>query len=578
MALVPSDRSSARYALGVAVLVGVVGVFAVLRATHEYRWSAWALGDAQNLNAALHFAREGFRTHYFLPYFHPGYLGQVVGTASYLGYYTHYPPLFVIFNGVVATLFDENLFVLKSVSILVSMAALACWYLVASRLFARPVAFLSTLFVGTSVAFLEYVDSLTNMPGDEFLRAAALLLFLSADQPPRRAAGKRTAVLAATWIVVFLQSFNSFDYIIFLQVFFWGYYLLTRGPHALPYARLLLLATAPAAGFLVHFAQNAAALGVGEAYRDLAGIFWHRTLDLRAVSIFELPRLVWGYFRINFPHVSSSLQSGYGFDVSALLLLAVVVLLLRPDHAASQRAGALDVNRALLLLAVCSVTFWMFLMGRVFPYMHLHALPIVGSLFGLTVICCWRLLREPSAGIRRWAGIIGLVACLLPALDRLSYVRAYPNLLDPSRVWLMDVPREEMIAGLEVSKKIRDRTRYGDIVMVPFRGLLDWHGGQEVNALYEYYSQRRNEAIGWNVGEFQDRRAFLESYRTKLRSEQGVEIKLYAVVQVDAGPDDERARLYEYLTTAYRREALGERWLLVHLDEPIADHANRQGL
>ena len=55
-------------AAALILFLSCLGLFAGWRARSDYRWSAWAIGDAQNMNAAVHFANEGFAKHYFLTY------------------------------------------------------------------------------------------------------------------------------------------------------------------------------------------------------------------------------------------------------------------------------------------------------------------------------------------------------------------------------------------------------------------------------------------------------------------------------------------------------------------------------
>jgi hypothetical protein len=138
----------------------------------------------------------------------------------------------------------------------------------------------------------------------------------------------------------------------------------------------------------------------------------------------------------------------------------------------------------------------------------------------------------------------------------------------------MEVPREEMIEGLEISKAVKEKTRFGDIVMVPFRGL--WDGGREVNPLYEYYSERRNEPLGATIHEFEDKRASLEAYRTKLASDRGVAVKLFAVVRADADADTGRSLLYRNLLARSHAEPLGGNWRLVDLDQAAGDQEERR--
>lgn len=79
----------------ILIFISIVMIYGMMRSKYDLRWSSWALGDAQNLNAANHFVEEGFKEHYFLPYYHAGYLGKSQGNESKTGYYTRYPPLSV---------------------------------------------------------------------------------------------------------------------------------------------------------------------------------------------------------------------------------------------------------------------------------------------------------------------------------------------------------------------------------------------------------------------------------------------------------------------------------------------------
>src|SRR5437870_1394709 len=106
------------YDIAAVLFISALFLFSTLRARYNLRWSSFALADAQNVTAAMHFAQEGFRTHYFLTYNHPGYLGQHSRNESGLGYEPHYPSLSAVLNGVLIRCFGENLFILRWVAIL----------------------------------------------------------------------------------------------------------------------------------------------------------------------------------------------------------------------------------------------------------------------------------------------------------------------------------------------------------------------------------------------------------------------------------------------------------------------------
>lgn len=62
-------------------------------------YSIWAFGDAQSYNAGVHFAREGFFAHYFLPMVSPGVPNSLIPNNGPNGHYANYPMLEPILNG-----------------------------------------------------------------------------------------------------------------------------------------------------------------------------------------------------------------------------------------------------------------------------------------------------------------------------------------------------------------------------------------------------------------------------------------------------------------------------------------------
>lgn len=69
-------------------------------------FSLWAYGDAQMLNAGIHFAREGFLANNFLPLVNPGSPHSLIENNGTNGRYFHYPALHALVVGVIVKLVD----------------------------------------------------------------------------------------------------------------------------------------------------------------------------------------------------------------------------------------------------------------------------------------------------------------------------------------------------------------------------------------------------------------------------------------------------------------------------------------
>lgn len=155
-----------------------VMAFGFIRTKYDLRWSAWAVGDAQAVNAARHFAREGFAYNYFLEYYHPGFLGKSIGNESPVGYYTRYPPFCSVWNGLLIRYFDASLRTLQCVSIVFYVLALLFAYLSFGLFFSKRAAFFSTVFISISPGYLQMMGCLAAYPYSEFFRFSIIYVFL----------------------------------------------------------------------------------------------------------------------------------------------------------------------------------------------------------------------------------------------------------------------------------------------------------------------------------------------------------------------------------------------------------------
>ncbi|MEW6041035.1 MAG: hypothetical protein AB1633_05900, partial [Elusimicrobiota bacterium] len=217
-----------------AVFLLIIAVFSVLRAKTD-RWNLWGFGDAQELNAAIHYVNEGFLKHFFLPIYNPGYLGLGGWNMSEPGYYTHYHGLPSTILGAGIKIFGENRFLFRCIMIFLSVIGLLFWFRTVSVLFNEKNALIFVIFMGISTSFLDLIDGLCGVSYDEFYLPAAIYFFILADR------NKKPFFLLFTWFFTFLQSINTFDYYIFLQVFFAGYFLLLKKESPFPYKKIIFL-------------------------------------------------------------------------------------------------------------------------------------------------------------------------------------------------------------------------------------------------------------------------------------------------------------------------------------------------
>lgn len=375
------------------------------------------------------------------------------------------------------------------------------------------------------------------------------------------------------WVFVFLQSFNSFDYILFLQLFFVGYYFLKRG-RTFPYKRLIFFATAPVAGFLLHFMQNAVALGGAyNAYKDLRDVFSGRFIAVTTYHPFYLMETIGAMFAGLDKWLSVGFGSGFGYIFLMLAVFLFLEFLNRKnklDRTELGNGAGLSPNRFFLLFTICSIVWWL-LMIQATPsfarYMVRHAFPVVGVLFAVVITSSLEFARKKDNDpLLRFGAVIVIMASIwTPFINTAWYLREYPNLMQPKKVWALYLPLDTLIKGIEVSKKIREKTSYGDIVLVPRQFVLKkTRGGNQIYPLFEYYSQRRMEFLGESIVEFREQLEALQRYREEVPKfdKKAGRIKLFALMERDMNLDLQRY----LLLNSQSKEIVNDKWFLFDLD------------
>ena len=136
----------------------------------------------------------------------------------------------------------------------------------------------------------------------DFLRSLILFTFvLMVGSSDRK---KREKFLILLWSLLFIQTWIGLDCIIYLFLFFSLYRFFRKRPgKPISITALLVLGSAPVAGFLLHLLQNAWYFGsLSLAFHDLKDSFLKRT-----IGGYELPQglnfLAWFKYVIlrNFP-------------------------------------------------------------------------------------------------------------------------------------------------------------------------------------------------------------------------------------------------------------------------------------
>lgn len=490
-------------------------VFSLARARNPLRWSAWAMGDAQNLSAALHFANEGFLTHKFLTYNHPGYLGRHSRNESNLGYEPHYPSLSAAINGALIRRFGENLALLRGIAIAFSVPALLLWYAVCRHFFVRPVALAGMVFIGASVSYLEFVDCLSPYSYSEFFRLGAMASFLYSERLlSRRKAWASGLFIGLTWILTFLEAMNSNDYIVFLQIFFVGYYILDRR-RPFPYLKCAILASAAAGAFALRFYQISLVLGSGDAVQE-----WTSRSLLSGEKTAPLQKGIgaflsfWTYFaRTMEDHM---VRSNFGFGFGAVfLMLAWCWALLESygDRLFAPGRQSWTLGRVFLLFLVPSLSWWILFSNHTaaFFYTPRHIYPFLGALLGTAFYIALRAVREKRSPFHVWAGGFALAGILWsPVLLTGKYLKEYPNLINPQARAQMgdwkDLTTQDIGKWTENFEALREVTDYGDVII-----FMDKRG-EYAGDFFEYPSQRRLE-FAESLADLQEKRRMLLEYR-----------------------------------------------------------------
>ncbi|MCX6813452.1 MAG: hypothetical protein NTV77_03175 [Candidatus Azambacteria bacterium] len=276
------------------IFLTIIATFLIVWALPE---NVTEVDSSQTLLAARYFARDGFFKHYFLQlpsgygkitqYFDDPELQQHAGgtvSGSLIGkkmYYTHFPNFYIIPTVLMMKLGIESLFLLRLLSIILSLLSLIFLYvfikLVSNN---KYIAFIAVLYFGISQVFLVSAKVLYFIPMENMLRFLILMLSIFAINRIKSAVVSSQITrryILSIWVVYFLLALTSFSSTFFIFTYLVGlsaiYLYKLPFPHKIRTFLLLVIlwASAPILGFALQIIQNVAYLGWYNMWFDIYG-------------------------------------------------------------------------------------------------------------------------------------------------------------------------------------------------------------------------------------------------------------------------------------------------------------------
>jgi len=345
----------------------------------------WA--DADILIAANNFAKFGFIKTRFLPFFE-------AEIDAPKGPYLHYPPLGTIINGGLRILFkNDALYLFRGFALFFSLLNLLFWYLFIKR-FSGSVffAFLAGVFYLFNPFFIYGADSLGQISYADSFRSAILFVFIVfIDAVPKR----KSPVLLLLWSLFFLESLISYEYILYLFLFFILFKIIFKvKKDSLSFKSILVLFSAPVCGFLLHFLQNIWYLGnISLVLQDFRKIALER-IGASQDSAFALTISNW-WQQVLTRNFSLVLIFNY-----FLLFLGLFAAYLFYQRLSVKYRRQINLNlRLLLVLGTCGISWYTVFPSHALAHAYVlflvrHLLPVAALVFALFFYVAFFFIKE----------------------------------------------------------------------------------------------------------------------------------------------------------------------------------------
>lgn len=350
--------------------------------------------DVNVLNAGNNFIRFGFIKCKFLAVFEPN-------PNSPSDAYTHFPPLIDIINGLLRAVFHiDSLYFFRAVSLFSSFLNLIFWYFFIKLFTNNPwIALISTVFYLSNPLFIFGVDSLSVHCYSELLRSLIFFILIVLTNTQKR----KKMLLFFLWALVFLESLITFEYIIYLCVFFALFKLIfiNRLNNKITWRGVLILCSAPIAGFLLHLMQNAWYFGSYALALD--------DLTQAAVQRIGLNNNFTITFNLWLKEVLlKNISLTFLFPVKQLLFFALLSFLLyfwfKKDAHNKYKQLIISMAKLLFIFIICGISWYVFFPMHSFDhnsvtFLARHLLPAAAIAF--TIFCYMLFIYIPSKKINK---------------------------------------------------------------------------------------------------------------------------------------------------------------------------------
>ncbi|MBI4405391.1 MAG: hypothetical protein HY537_14600 [Deltaproteobacteria bacterium] len=379
---------------------GAMSLFCLARASFDSRWSGWEFGDAQTMLAVSNWRAEGFRKLHFL-WVPQGYAsvtalidrpelshhshGSWILPGEGHRIYSHYPSWYAIPYGILGKLGIYNKTIYQWFALSLSLCSVVFFYLFCYRFLGNPISLLAAVLYLTSMGFLEYSDSLANMPVDDFCRFSFLYLW-SIPEPLSR----RRFLLCA--LIHFVSSLSSLDSTFYIIV--WAFcfrFFFSSKPKTW---QCLLLLPIPLIAWSIHFLQNASYLGVHQAIRD-----WQVLASSRTITGQGMMSAIRFAIEGAWSSIDKAFHLGSGVWVVVCLFL---VFNWQERH---------RYIRLLIGLSLAGIAFGVIFRGRLddLPYQARQLTPVMVIVLAATILGWFRVQRRLFAqGKRSYYSTLGL--------------------------------------------------------------------------------------------------------------------------------------------------------------------------
>lgn len=422
----------------------IIGAYLTIKATYENSWDGWGFGSAQTMTSIKHWVKDGWAFHYFLfipagyskltSYFDNPGLNQhawvdVTGsTGQKRVYYTHFPPGYLFPLAFLMELGVQNRFWFRFLQILISLTSLLFLYKFFNLIANPTIAFVGSLFYALSVPFLNFADSLANMPIDDFFRLAILTLSILAIRSLGNSKQYKLYNIII-WLSYLLLSISSYDSTFFIFAWLIGLDIINKQYN---WKKWFYFASAPILAFGLQAIQNSWYLGLSGMISDFLHAFNKIGLSAGGGQGFIQTHFLQGILYPITEAFALSFRARYVFIF--ILTLFIILLIIKKNKEVNSLIPSIFNHFNILIIAS-------FCQSLIVLDNHPYKGRILGIfaafLIGTFIFLIIQFLKNKSASRPLIMTLFLLTALLifLQANRTLAYIRQWPNnIYDPEKI------------------------------------------------------------------------------------------------------------------------------------------------